>query len=457
MDEAGYVGESYMPLLALFPHVERILCFGDSNQLPPFTRQPSNLKQPPLPSFLRRCESRLAEHQMELPMLKTQFRMQHSIAHLVSSVFYKGKLQSDPDILQVRAVPFAMGQIRLSGTYWLDCSKRVVQSPPNNTDTAKAVTKAATKGSSSGGRVKAACDIAGAADDERTLEWVPPNGSGLSFVNLSEISHIVHLLKVLHYNCQDFFGQKSVLIIAFYRQQADFLKKNILCAIPECAPALDAGMLRIQTVDSSQGCEADIVIISCVRSNARNELGFLHNHTGANRMCVAVSRAREALVVVGDHRIMKQLPAFRMLWESANNGGATATTVGPMDPQRTMAARLVEPPLPCDAINPTPAEAFAAKQQKKSLSKAKSAPAPAARDRTTPAPQRDELQCRLLRSADDLTPRGGVSFLASYIPLWDFTCDSNPEVALSSAGITLGGASHAPGPAAAASDDDFWG
>ncbi len=42
--------------------------------------------------------------------------------------------------------------------------------------------------------------------------------------------------------------------------------------------------------------EADMVILSCVRSNALRTIGFLSNK---HRMCVAISRARERLVVIG--------------------------------------------------------------------------------------------------------------------------------------------------------------
>lgn len=54
--------------------------------------------------------------------------------------------------------------------------------------------------------------------------------------------------------------------------------------------------LRVLTVDQAQGSEADVVFLSCVRNPARS-IGFV---ASANRLNVAVSRARERLVVVGD-------------------------------------------------------------------------------------------------------------------------------------------------------------
>ncbi|MDM0065305.1 AAA domain-containing protein [Variovorax sp. J31P207] len=55
-------------------------------------------------------------------------------------------------------------------------------------------------------------------------------------------------------------------------------------------------LLRIDTVDAYQGKENTIVILSLVRSNKHGEIG----HVGSNNRCnVAVSRAKDRLIVVG--------------------------------------------------------------------------------------------------------------------------------------------------------------
>lgn len=56
--------------------------------------------------------------------------------------------------------------------------------------------------------------------------------------------------------------------------------------------------VEINTVDAFQGRETDIVFYSVVRSNERGNLGFLKD---VRRLNVAFSRARELLVVVGNH------------------------------------------------------------------------------------------------------------------------------------------------------------
>ncbi len=55
--------------------------------------------------------------------------------------------------------------------------------------------------------------------------------------------------------------------------------------------------IRISTIDSFQGQEKQIIILSLVRSNDENEIGFLKDY---RRMNVAITRAKEELFVIGD-------------------------------------------------------------------------------------------------------------------------------------------------------------
>ena len=53
----------------------------------------------------------------------------------------------------------------------------------------------------------------------------------------------------------------------------------------------------INTIDSFQGQEKEIVIISLVRSNENGDIGFLKDY---RRMNVAMTRAKSKLIVIGD-------------------------------------------------------------------------------------------------------------------------------------------------------------
>lgn len=62
------------------------------------------------------------------------------------------------------------------------------------------------------------------------------------------------------------------------------------------------------TIDSFQGQEADLVIISLVRSNEQGKIGFLKDH---RRMNVALTRAKKKLVVIGDSTTLTKDPFYQ--------------------------------------------------------------------------------------------------------------------------------------------------
>lgn len=74
--------------------------------------------------------------------------------------------------------------------------------------------------------------------------------------------------------------------------------------------------LRISTVDSFQGQECEIVFISLVRSNDESNLGFLKDY---RRMNVAMTRAKEKLIVVGDSVTFGNDPFFTAFLQHTEN------------------------------------------------------------------------------------------------------------------------------------------
>jgi len=70
--------------------------------------------------------------------------------------------------------------------------------------------------------------------------------------------------------------------------------------------------LRISTIDSFQGQEREIIVISLVRSNSEAVIGFLKDY---RRMNVAITRAKERLFVIGDSSTIGQDPFYASFLE----------------------------------------------------------------------------------------------------------------------------------------------
>lgn len=72
-------------------------------------------------------------------------------------------------------------------------------------------------------------------------------------------------------------------------------------------------MLEIASIDSFQGREKDFILISTVRSNHYQNLGFL---TDFRRLNVSITRARQALIIIGDASVLTKDPYWGKLLES---------------------------------------------------------------------------------------------------------------------------------------------
>ncbi|MCJ1327194.1 hypothetical protein MMC10_003861 [Thelotrema lepadinum] len=66
-------------------------------------------------------------------------------------------------------------------------------------------------------------------------------------------------------------------------------------------------LLRVTTIDNYQGEENDVVFFSPVRSNREGQVGFLKTQ---NRINVAISRARNGFFVVGNSKLLENVPQW---------------------------------------------------------------------------------------------------------------------------------------------------
>lgn len=105
-------------------------------------------------------------------------------------------------------------------------------------------------------------------------------------------------------------GYEKIGIISPYSAQVKRLKEGINTA--------HFSDVKISTVDSFQGQEADVIIISLVRSNDKGEIGFLND---TRRMNVAMTRAKHKLVMVGDSATISNSTFYKNLLDYLEANG----------------------------------------------------------------------------------------------------------------------------------------
>ncbi|PIO65319.1 hypothetical protein TELCIR_13020 [Teladorsagia circumcincta] len=93
-------------------------------------------------------------------------------------------------------------------------------------------------------------------------------------------------------------GKEIAVISPYYAQVA---------AIRDTINALD---VSVNTVDSFQGQEREVVVFSMVRHNPEQVIGFLQNE---RRLNVAITRAKRQFVLIGSARMMKKNRHLRLL------------------------------------------------------------------------------------------------------------------------------------------------
>lgn len=118
--------------------------------------------------------------------------------------------------------------------------------------------------------------------------WPESSDSLLSRYNENEAKMVVGFFLYLNMNG---VPAEHITVLTFYNGQ----RKKILKALKE-APLLQGQYAKVVTVDSYQGEENEIVLLSLVRSGERS-IGFL---SVENRVCVALSRAKRGFYIFGN-------------------------------------------------------------------------------------------------------------------------------------------------------------
>jgi ATP-dependent RNA/DNA helicase IGHMBP2 len=250
IDESGQALEPacWIPVLK----ARRLVLAGDHRQLPPTIRSDTAASEG---LGITLMEKTVALHPDAVVLLEEQYRMNRQIMGYSSAVFYDDRLRAHPSI----------ANHTLFGA-----------DPP-----------------------LAFIDTAGCGFDEH------PEGNGIT--NPEEavflLRHAAQLVTELRSRYTD-EAFPTMAIISPYRHQVMLLGR--LLAENTAFDGL-AGKIAVNTIDSFQGQERDIVYIGLTRSNPDSRIGFLAE---VRRMNVAMTRARKKLVVIGDSATLGRVPFY---------------------------------------------------------------------------------------------------------------------------------------------------
>ena len=250
VDEAAAATEPeiYIPFQYL---PRRLLCVGDPRQLPATITS----RFAEMMGFSKSLHERLMyDCGYDHIMLETQYRMKPTLSQFPSKYFYEGKLINGGNVTRSKY----QGGVSMMGCsdytlYQIDGIERHVRS--------------------------------GSIENE---------------AEANAVVKIVDNLRRISRNSGNWCSTNRIRIITFYQAQVSLIKRLLR--------KRNLGNVLVATVDSSQGCEADFVILSFVRSEGnggRNTVGFLMDD---RRLNVALTRAKYQIIGVGNIHRMANLP-----------------------------------------------------------------------------------------------------------------------------------------------------
>jgi ATP-dependent RNA/DNA helicase IGHMBP2 len=250
LDEAGQALEpaSWIPVLK----GKKLVMAGDHHQLPPTIKSKQAGKDGLNDTLMSKCVALFPE---AVVLLKEQYRMHKNIMGYSSFVFYENSLEAHHSVAE----------------HLLYADDK----PLNFIDTA------------------------GCGYEEKIEGTRISNEEEAAFL----FRHVTQLVANVeqHYSKKDF---PTIAIISPYREQVLLMQDMIL---NNSALMAHKDKISVNTIDSFQGQERDIVYISMTRSNADGVVGFLSD---TRRMNVAMTRARKKLIVIGDSATLSSFPFY---------------------------------------------------------------------------------------------------------------------------------------------------
>jgi predicted DNA helicase len=274
IDEAGQALEPacWIPLLK----ANRVIMAGDHCQLPPTVKSYEAAKN----GLMKTLFEKIIESQPQISNLLTvQYRMNEELMEFSNQQFYQGKLKADESVKHWKISEHNEFEYFTKPLVFID--------------------------------------TAGCGFNEIQTE------QSTSKSNPEEAKLLLNVLKECLEGIQKVIeGEKlSIGIISPYQAQVLCLQE-MFKQDEQFEKSLD---IQIQSIDSFQGQERDVMLISLVRSNDNGEIGFLNDQ---RRMNVALTRAKKKMFVIGDSATIshneffasfiaycEKIEAYKSAWE----------------------------------------------------------------------------------------------------------------------------------------------
>lgn len=165
------------------------------------------------------------------------------------------------------------------------------------------------------------------------------SASGTSYLNRMEAAHCE---KIVTRFLRGAILPSQIGVITPYDGQRAFIQQHM-----QLSGALRKDLyqeVEVASVDAFQGREKDYIILSCVRSNDHQGIGFLSD---ARRLNVALTRARYGLVILGNPRVLARHPLWYHLVQHYKDHGLLME--GTLAALRPSVIQLLRPRGPADA------------------------------------------------------------------------------------------------------------
>ena len=157
-------------------------------------------------------------------------------------------------------------------------------------------------------------DVRGLEGNMFFLDHQHPESFAAGLQSYSNKHEALVVVTLCRYLLRQGYRHERITVLTMYTGQ--------LLELKELMPKKEFEGVRVSVVDNFQGEENDVILLSLVRSNNEGRIGFLRED---NRICVALSRARQGFYCIGNFGLLSRQCA---LWKDICDDMRRTNTIG---------------------------------------------------------------------------------------------------------------------------------